>query len=69
MSEWTIAKRKLPPLDVDVLVYWINHHTGMAYYDVACFGGPSWNSIANKPHLELVAWMPLPAPPERSAPF
>lgn len=64
MSDWILAKKKLPPLDIDVLVYWINHHTGMAYYDVAYLGGPGWNSITQKQHLELVAWMPLPEPPK-----
>lgn len=66
MSEWIMAKDRLPEEEKLVLVArkFIWHGHKLRYVEIAERVGSDWTSDSDHYHTAPYAWMPLPEPPE-----
>ena len=69
-SEWVSVEQRLPEVGQDVLVYWWNTSQKAEHFELTHYDGDHWFLLDNteRPWIVVVAWMPLPAPPDRRPP-
>ena len=69
-NEWVSVEDRLPEVGQEVLVYWRNTSQKAEHFELTHYDGDHWFLLDNteRPWIVVVAWMPLPAPPDRRAP-
>lgn len=69
-NEWVIVEDRLPEVGQEVLVYWRNTSRKAEHFELTHYDGDHWFLLDNteRPWIVVVAWMPLPAPPDRRPP-
>ena len=69
-NEWVSAEERLPEVGQEVLVYWRNTSQKAEHFELTHYEGGHWFLLDNtgRPWIVVVAWMPLPAPPDRRPP-
>ena len=69
-SEWVSVEEGLPEVGQEVLVYWRNTSQKAEHFELTHYDGDHWFLLDNteRPWIVVVAWMPLPAPPDRRPP-
>ena len=69
-SEWVSVEERLPEVGQEVLVYWWNTSQKAEHFELTHYDGDHWFLLDNteRPWIVVVAWMPLPAPPDRRPP-
>lgn len=69
-SEWVSVEERLPEVGQEVLVYWWNTSQKAEHFELTHYDGDHWLLLDNteRPWIVVVAWMPLPAPPDRRPP-
>lgn len=65
-NEWVIVEDRLPEVGQEVLVYWRNTSQKAEHFELTHYDGDHWFLLDNteRPWIVVVAWMPLPAPPD-----
>ena len=68
MMKWISANDRLPEKGKEVLVYWINTSQKKEHYDITKYLGDHWYCLdkTGRPWIKVIAWMPLPEPPENN---
>ena len=66
-NEWVSVEERLPEVGQEVLVYWRNTSQKAEHFELTHYDGDHWFLLDNteRPWIVVVAWMPLPAPPEK----
>ena len=66
-NEWVSVEERLPEVGQEVLVYWRNTSRKAEHFELTHYEGDHWFLLDNtgRPWIVVVAWMPLPAAPER----
>lgn len=66
MSDWISVRERLPEVRQEVLVYWRNTSQKAEHFELTHYTGDHWYLLDNtgRPWIEVVAWMPLFAPPD-----
>lgn len=69
-NEWVSVEDRLPEVGQEVLVYWRNTSQKAEHFELTHYDGDHWFLLDNteRPWIVVVAWMPLPAPPDRRLP-
>lgn len=69
-NEWVGVEERLPEVGQEVLVYWRNTSQKAEHFELTRYDGDHWFLLDNteRPWIVVVAWMPLPAPPDRRPP-
>ena len=69
-NEWGSVEERLPEVGQEVLVYWRNTSQKAEHFELTHYDGDHWFLLDNteRPWIVVVAWMPLPAPPDRRPP-
>ena len=69
-NEWVSVEERLPEVGQEVLVYWRNTSQKAEHFELTHYDGDHWFLLDNteRPWIVVVAWMPLPAPPDRRQP-
>ena len=69
-NEWVSVDERLPEVGQEVLVYWWNTSQKAEHFELTHYDGDHWFLLDNteRPWIVVVAWMPLPAPPDRRPP-
>ena len=69
-NEWVSVEERLPEVGQEVLVYWRNTSQKAEHFALTHYDGDHWFLLDNteRPWIVVVAWMPLPAPPDRRPP-
>ena len=69
-NEWVSVEERLPEVGQEVLVYWRNTSQKAEHFELPHYDGDHWFLLDNteRPWIVVVAWMPLPAPPDRCPP-
>ena len=69
-NEWVSVEDRLPEVGQEVLVYWRNTSQKAEHFELTHYDGDHWFLLDNteRPWIVVVAWMPLPAPPDRRPP-
>lgn len=69
-NEWVSVEERLPEVGQEVLVYWRNTSQKAEYFELTHYDGDHWFLLDNteRPWIVVVAWTPLPAPPDRRPP-
>ena len=69
-NEWVSVEERLPEVGQEVLVYWRNTSQKAEHFELTHYEGDHWFLLDNtgRPWIVVVAWMPLPAPPDRRPP-
>jgi len=69
-NEWVSVEDRLPEVEQEVLVYWRNTSQKAEHFELTHYDGDHWFLLDNteRPWIVVVAWMPLPAPPDRRPP-
>ena len=69
-NEWVSVDERLPEVGQEVLVYWRNTSQKAEHFELTHYDGDHWFLLDNteRPWIVVVAWMPLPAPPDRRPP-
>ena len=69
-NEWVSVEERLPEVGQEVLVYWWNTSQKAEHFELTHYDGDHWFLLDNteRPWIVVVAWMPLPAPPDRRPP-
>ena len=69
-NEWVGVDDRLPEVGQEVLVYWRNTSQKAEHFELTHYDGDHWFLLDNteRPWIVVVAWMPLPAPPDRRPP-
>lgn len=69
-NEWVSVEERLPEVGQEVLVYWRNTSQKAEHFELTHYDGDHWFLLDNtdRPWIVVVAWMPLPAPPDRRPP-
>lgn len=69
-NEWVRVEDRLPEVGQEVLVYWRNTSKKAEHFELTHYDGDHWFLLDNteRPWIVVVAWMPLPAPPDRRPP-
>lgn len=69
-NEWVSVEERLPEVGQKVLVYWQNTSQKAEHFELTHYDGDHWFLLDNteRPWIVVVAWMPLPAPPDRRPP-
>ena len=69
-NEWVSVEERLPEVGQEVLVYWRNTSQKAEHFELTHYDGDHWFLLDNieRPWIVIVAWMPLPAPPDRRPP-
>ena len=69
-NEWVSVEERLPEVGQEVLVYWRNTSQKAEHFELTRYDGDHWFLLDNteRPWIVVVAWMPLPAPPDRRPP-
>ena len=64
-NEWVSVEDRLPEVGQEVLVYWRNTSQKAEHFELTHYDGDHWFLLDNteRPWIVVVAWMPLPAPP------
>lgn len=70
LNEWVSVEDRLPEVGQEVLVYWRNTSQKAEHFELTHYDGDHWFLLDNteRPWIVVVAWMPLPAPPDRRTP-
>ena len=65
-NEWVSVEDRLPENEQEVLVYWRNTSQKAEHFEITHYTGNHWFLLDNtsRPWIEVIAWMPLPEPPE-----
>ena len=65
-NEWVSVDERLPEVGQEVLVYWWNTSQKAEHFELTHYDGDHWFLLDNteRPWIVVVAWMPLPAPPD-----
>lgn len=66
--EWISQKGRLPEIGEEVLVYWENTSQNKTHYYLTHHDGDHWFCLDDneRPWIKIIAWMPLPEPPENN---
>ena len=66
-NEWVSVEERLPEVGQEVLVYWRNTSQKAEHFELTHYDGDHWFLLDNteRPWIMVVAWMHLPAPPEK----
>ena len=66
-NEWVSVEERLPEVGQEVLVYWRNTSQKAEHFELTHYDGDHWFLLDNteRPWIVVVAWMPLPEPPDR----
>ena len=66
-NEWVSVEERLPEVGQEVLVYWRNTSQKAEHFELTHYDGDHWFLLDNteRPWIVVVAWMPLPPPPDR----
>ena len=69
-NEWVSVEERLPEVGQEVLVYWRNTSQKAEHFELTHYDGDHWFLLDNteRPWIVVVAWMPLPSPPDRRPP-
>ena len=69
-NEWVSVEDRLPEVGQEVLIYWQNTSQKAEHFELTHYDGDHWFLLDNteRPWIVVVAWMPLPAPPDRRPP-
>lgn len=69
-NEWVSVDERLPEVGQEVLVYWRNTSQKAEHFELTHYDGDHWFLLDNteRPWIVVVAWMPLPSPPDRRPP-
>lgn len=69
-NEWVSVEERLPEVGQEVLVYWRNTSQKAEHFELTHYDGDHWFLLDNteRPWIVVVAWTPLPAPPDRRPP-
>ena len=69
-NEWVSVEERLPEVGQEVLVYWRNTSQKAEHFELTHYDGDHWFLLDNteRPWIVVVAWMLLPAPPDRRPP-
>ena len=69
-NEWVSVEERLPEVGQEVLVYWRNTSQKAEHFELTHYDGDHWFLLDNteRPWIVVVAWMPLPEPPDRRPP-
>jgi hypothetical protein len=69
-NEWVSVEDRLPEVGQEVLVYWRNTSQKAEHFELTHYDGDHWFLLDNteRPWIVVVAWMLLPAPPDRRPP-
>ena len=69
-NEWVSVEERLPEVGQEVLVYWWNTSQKAEHFELTHYDGDHWFLLDNteRPWIVVVAWMPLPEPPDRRPP-
>ena len=69
-NEWVSVEERLPEVGQEVLVYWRNTSQKAEHFELTHYDGDHWFLLDNteRPWIVVVAWMHLPAPPDRRPP-
>ena len=69
-NEWVSVEERFPEVGQEVLVYWRNTSQKAEHFELTHYDGDHWFLLDNteRPWIVVVAWMPLPAPPDRRPP-
>lgn len=69
-NEWVSVEERLPEVGQEVLVYWRNTSQKAEHFELTHYEGDHWFLLDNtgRPWIVVVAWMPLPAAPNRRPP-
>ena len=69
-NEWVSVEERLPEVGQEVLVYWRNTSQKAEHFELTHYDGDHWYLLDNteRPWIVVVAWMPLPEPPDRCPP-
>ena len=69
-NEWVSVEERLPEVGQEVLVYWRNTSQKAEHFELTHYDGDHWFLLDNteRPWIVVVAWIPLPAPPDRRPP-
>lgn len=69
-NEWVSVEERLPEVGQEVLVYWRNTSQKAEHFELTHYDGNHWFLLDNteRPWIVVVAWTPLPAPPDRRPP-
>lgn len=69
-NKWVSVEEGLPEVEQEVLVYWRNTSQKAEHFELTHYDGDHWFLLDNteRPWIVVVAWMPLPAPPDRRPP-
>ena len=69
-NEWVSVEERLPEVGQEVLIYWQNTSQKAEHFELTHYDGDHWFLLDNteRPWIVVVAWMPLPAPPDRCPP-
>ena len=69
-NEWVSVEERLPEVGQEVLVYWRNTSQKAEHFELTHYDGDHWFLLDNtdRPWIVVVAWMTLPAPPDRRPP-
>lgn len=69
-NEWISVEERLPEVGQEVLVYWRNTSRKAEHFELTHYDGDHWFLLDNteRPWIVVVAWMPLPAPPDHRPP-
>ena len=70
LNEWISVDERLPEVGQEVLVYWRNTSQKAEHFELTHYDGDHWFLLDNteRPWIVVVAWMPLPSPPDRRPP-
>ena len=65
-NEWVSVEDRLPEVGQEVLVYWRNTSQKAEHFELTRYDGDHWFLLDNteRPWIVVIAWMPLPAPPD-----
>ena len=65
-NEWVSVEDRLPENEQEVLVYWRNTSQKAEHFEITHYTGNHWFLLdnTNRPWIEVIAWMPMPEPPE-----
>ena len=69
-NEWVSVEERLPEVGQEVLIYWRNTSQKAEHFELTHYDGDHWFLLDNvkRPWIVVVAWMTLPAPPNRRPP-